>query len=91
MLDGPGWAAYANGDHLFIKRFYSNPDAMFPDFGCNLEMFTNAKMLEVESLSPLTTLDPGGTLTHEEEWSLHKGISFGNSDDDVDQGITSLL
>ncbi|MEX1277386.1 MAG: hypothetical protein WEE20_15735 [Bacteroidota bacterium] len=91
MLNGTGWAAYANGDHLFIKRFYSNPDAMFPDFGCNLEMFTNAKMLEVESLSPLTTLDPGGTLTHEEEWSLHKGITIGNSDKGIDQGITSLL
>lgn len=90
LLDGPGWAAYANGDHLFIKRFYSNPDAMFPDFGCNLEMFTNAKMLEVESLSPLTTLDPGGTLTHEEEWSLHRGIRFGNSDKDIDAAIKTL-
>ena len=91
MLDGPGWAAYANGDHLFIKRFYSNPDAMFPDFGCNVEIFTNAQMLEVESLSPLTTLDPGGTLTHEEEWSLHKGISFGNSDNEIDKTITSFF
>lgn len=45
---------------------------MYPDGGCSAEIFTNAEMLELETLSPLTELPPEGVLEHTEWWSLHR-------------------
>ncbi|MBI3578729.1 MAG: hypothetical protein HY089_04865, partial [Ignavibacteriales bacterium] len=77
-------------DRLFVKTFYSNPNEMYPDFGCNMEIFTNAKMLEVESLSPLATLEPGESITHEEHWHLFRGMNIGTSDDELDKIFVPL-
>ncbi|MCS7190113.1 MAG: DUF4380 domain-containing protein [Fimbriimonadales bacterium] len=67
-----GWMAYWRGETLFVKRYEYRPDAAYPDFGCNAEVFTNAAMLELETLSPLTELPPDGVLEHTERWSLHR-------------------
>lgn len=64
------WAAYAHEDRLFVKRFSFDESATLPDFGANVELFTNARMLEVESLGPLVHLPPGHTVTHTEHWTL---------------------
>lgn len=66
-----GWSAYHVADVCFIKRYPWAATAVYPDDGCNFEVFTNAKMLELESLGPLTTLGAGETLEHVEHWSLH--------------------
>ncbi|MHC4506228.1 MAG: hypothetical protein ACYTFI_23280 [Planctomycetota bacterium] len=42
-----GWAAYANGGRLFVKRFPFDARATYPDMGCNVETFTNADFLEL--------------------------------------------
>jgi len=57
---------------LFIKHFPFSPAdaAAYPDKGCNFETFTNARMLELESLAPLVSLRPGQTATHVERWEL---------------------
>jgi hypothetical protein len=72
ILNKQGWAAYYRNGELFIKRFDYLPGALYPDFGCNCELFTNAEMLEVETLSPMTLLQPDGVLEHTERWSLLK-------------------
>ena len=72
VLNRQGWMAYYLHGELFLKRFGYQPEATYPDFGCNCEVFTNAEMLELETLSPLTRLAPGATLEHIEHWSLHK-------------------
>ncbi|MCS7065703.1 MAG: DUF4380 domain-containing protein, partial [Fimbriimonadales bacterium] len=72
MLNRQGWMTYLLRGELFLKRFECLPEATYPDFGCNCEVFTNAEMLELETLSPLTRLEPGATLQHIERWSLHK-------------------
>lgn len=65
-----GYAAYANFGHLFIKRFDYHEGAAYPDLGCNFETFTNAEMLEVESVGPEVTLVPGESAELRESWSL---------------------
>lgn len=65
-----GYAAYANHGNLFIKRFDHQPDADYPDFGCNFETFTRQDMLEVESLGPMQSLESGGYAEHFETWYL---------------------
>jgi hypothetical protein len=74
-LVSDGWAAYHNGDRLFVKRFPFDPAAAYPDFGVNAELFTNHRMLEVESLGGLVDLEPGGSTGLTEHWYLLRGIS----------------
>ena len=65
-----GWVAYYNHDHLFVKRFFIDPLSVYPDNGCTVECYTNADMLEVESLGPLVLLEPGESTYHSERWYL---------------------
>ena len=66
----PGAVGYLNGGTLFIKRFPHRKEKRYPDFGSNYETFTNAEMLEMESLGPLVHLGPGETVEHVERWEL---------------------
>lgn len=72
MSNTLGWMAYWHGETLFVKRYRHARSAAYPDGGCNTEIFTNAEMLELETLSPLTELPPEGMLEHTEGWSLHR-------------------
>lgn len=77
-----GWAAYARGGHLFVKRYYPQQDATYPDFGVSFETYTNDWMLEIETLSPFTKLQPGETVEHVEEWELYNNVNI----KDIDEG-----
>ncbi len=65
-----GWCAYSLEGTVFLKRARFLPTAVYPDFGCNMEFFTNDEMLELETLGPLQRIPPGGEITHEEHWFL---------------------
>jgi hypothetical protein len=64
------WIAYVVGQSVFIKTFEFLEGENYPDGGCNFETFSNSEMLEIESLSPLKTLEPGEEITHIEHWSV---------------------
>lgn len=68
------WVAYLLPDALFVKTFTYEEGAVYPDFGCNFETFTNQEMLEIETLSPLVELQPGASVEHTERWYLLSGI-----------------
>lgn len=87
----PGWAAYINAGQLFLKRFHADARQSYPDFGCNCELFTNKKMLELESLSPLKTLSQGESILHEEDWLLKETVTFDDSEDSLRSGIEKLI
>ena len=70
-----GWVAVANHGCLFVKRFEHQPGADYPDWGCSVELFTNGDMLEAETLSPLTQLEPEATVEHVERWHLLEGVA----------------
>jgi hypothetical protein len=86
-----GWAAYHLNRHLFIKRFDYVEGARYPDYHSSLEVFSNNRMLELETLAPLVTLQPGATVTHEERWELHKDIELAFSEDDVRAKVEPLV
>jgi hypothetical protein len=44
----------------------------YPDMGCSFELFSNHEMLELETLSPIVSLDPGECVRHEEEWTVEQ-------------------
>ena len=64
------WIAYVLGETLYLKIFEYDPTAAYPDGGCNFETFTDSEMLEIESLGPLVTLQPGDSTDHHEIWHL---------------------
>ncbi len=85
-----GWAAYYLKGNLFIKRFDHVEGARYPDFNSSLEVFSNNRMLELETLAPLITLQPGAVVTHEERWELHRNIELAFSEEDVRAKVEPL-
>jgi len=78
-----GWAAYYLGGTLFAKRFELDKRAIYPDRNCNFETYTDEDILEIETLSPLTSLAPGGVLEATEEWELFTDLpEFDPQNDD---------
>jgi len=67
-----GWVAYQNGDVVFAKHFSYDPALPYPDRGSNFEIFTNVRIVELESLAPSLPLKPGGVAEHVEHWALNK-------------------
>ena len=68
LFNAEGWAAFAHGPDLFLKAYRPLPGE-FPDYGCNTQCFTDAAILELETLGPLRTLHPGDTAHHTEHWA----------------------
>ncbi len=48
-------------------------------------------MLEVESLGPLTKLQPGSAVEHREMWELHKSVAPVTDEALIDKGILPLV
>lgn len=87
------WAAYLLNGELFVKKTHAEgtPSA-YPDFGCSFETFTNADFLEMETLGPLTRLQPGHSATHTEHWTLHKNVHVARwTDDELDRVVLPLV
>lgn len=89
----PGWSCHVHQAGIFIKRFAWEPAARYPDLGCNCEIFTNYRMLEVETLGPLVTLDPGATVSHQEDWFVFPpdGEMLRSNDDELEGRLAPLL
>ena len=85
-----GWLAYLNKDLLFVKRFNYQPCCGYPDGGCSVEMYTNERMLELETLGPLTSLEPGESVKHVERWYLFADVTLEDeSEEAIDQAVRS--
>jgi hypothetical protein len=86
-----GWAAYLLGEQLFVKRFPYEPGALYPDYGCNFETYTAGNYIELESLAPLTRLEPGASAKHVERWFVFDGIEAGLTDAALEENIEPLV
>jgi len=62
-----------------VKRFPYIEGATYPDCGCNFETYTAGDFMEVETLAPLTKLQPNESVTHIEQWYLFnvEGVDAG--------------
>jgi hypothetical protein len=70
-----GWAAYLNGGTLYMKRFPHDPAGQYPDGGATIEIYSSAEFIEVEQLSPLTTINPGEEIVFPEDWWVFTNAS----------------
>jgi len=76
-----GWAAYHNGDNLFVKRYEHLQEGTYPDNGVSFETYTNELFLELETLGELKPVAPGETVKHTETWELYKADSLPYADE----------
>ena len=90
-LNPHGWMGYWYRDIFFCKRF-SQPEtaARYPDFGCNTETYCGDQFYELESLSPLYSLEPGETISHTEEWEIFSGQPHVSTVDEVVAAVRAL-
>lgn len=86
------WGAYLLGTDLFIKQYAANPSRPYPDMGASYETFTNNQFLEIETVGPLVDLQPGATVDHQEDWTLHRNVKIAAwTDAALDRVIPSRL
>lgn len=68
------WAAYLLNGEAFVKRTKADPTKTYPDFGCSFETFTNNEFLEIETLGPMTKVQPEQMVEQVEQWGLYKNV-----------------
>ncbi len=67
-----GWIGYWLDGTFFVKRFEVGTETKpYPDGGCNAESYFNDQFLELETLGPLTKLEPGESVFHAEIWEIY--------------------
>lgn len=76
LPEGRGY--YFNHDVLVSKKVSVQPAETYPDLNSVLEMYTNHRFLELESLSPLVDLHPNGQIIHEEFFQLYSAPNIKN-------------
>jgi len=84
--------AYLLNGELFVKKFAASSEEEYPDMGSSYETFTNERFLEIETLGPVRTLQPGESIDHVEEWSLHRPVAVDSWDDaELDRVLAPYL
>lgn len=78
-MNRAGWLAYRYKGVTFTKRWTPQPEQPHVDFGCNAEVYTNDRHIELETLGPLARLEPGEGVEHVEEWEVEIAAGFGRS------------
>jgi hypothetical protein len=80
LTNYPGWSAYWIEGVTFVKYAPVIRGATYSDLGCAFETFTNGKMIELETLGPLTKLAPDASTTHVEHWGVFDGLEKPGTD-----------
>ena len=78
-----GYACYFNHGQLVAKKFEYFYDVEYPNFGCNFESYTNEDFIEIESLTPLFTLEAGEVAVHTETWAIADNVKCPARDDEA--------
>lgn len=86
-----GWGAHLRQGHLFLKTFEYIEGANYPDYGCSLEMYTNDRILELETLGPLQRLAPGDVAEHVEHWFLFQGVEANENEESIARAVLPLV
>ena len=69
-----GWLGYGIDGILFVKRAVYQADRDYYDFQSSSECYCNADFLELETLGPIDTIQPGGSISHSETWEIYDNV-----------------
>jgi hypothetical protein len=66
------WLAYLRDGLVFVKRATVIQGAEYLDRGAAAQCYCSADFVELETLGPATTLQPGESTIHDEIWQLYE-------------------
>lgn len=66
----PGRIGYLIDRHLFIKEILPAGSGTYIDRGAVAQVFVEDSFCELESVGPVTSLDPGSSVSHREVWEV---------------------
>jgi hypothetical protein len=58
--------------------------------GSSSECYCNDKFLELETLAPITKIEPGASVTHTETWELYVNVDFPGDEDETEEMVKKL-
>jgi hypothetical protein len=90
IMNKQEWAAYLRDKTLFVKRFAYREGASYPDYGSNTEIFTAGSYMELETLAPLTRLEPQAFADHVERWNLFGDVDTGSTESSLDEALKPI-
>ena len=61
-----GSTAYVHQDHLFVKLTSSRRGSPYPDNNNSMEVYSDGKIIELETFGPLYKVTPGESIEHVE-------------------------
>jgi hypothetical protein len=85
-----GWMGYWLDGTLFVKRAPFEARAEYCDLGSSSECYSNHLFLELETLGPIGSLEPGASVEHTERWELYGDVDS-PEDEDVVQATVERL
>jgi len=86
-----GWGAYFTGNCMFVKFAPEQDGKQYPDYGSTFETYSDQFFTELESLGPLSTVNPDSEVLHEETWYLFDGIARPEDEEDIATRIEPLI
>jgi hypothetical protein len=66
-----GWVAHYREGLLLVKYSDHDESREYPDMGASGQVYSHADFTELETLGPLTNLEPGDVAEHHEDWAFH--------------------
>lgn len=85
-----GWLGYYQAKTLFIKKALYDPEAVYVDQGSSSECYCDARFLELETLGPISTIDPTESVTHREVWHVYDDVELTLSEEGVESLASEL-
>ena len=85
-----GWMAGCLDGEIFVKIYNYSPLAIYPDMGCNSEVYTDSSIIELETLNSLEIVSPQGFIEHIEYWFYFKDI-IKETEDSIDEKLLPLI
>jgi len=89
-MANPSWTAYWVDGFAFVKEF-QRMNGDYPDFGCSVEVYTQAQILELETLGPLQTLNPNCIISHTEIWKIFEIEELTATPEKIKRNLEPLL
>ena len=85
-----GWLAYWWNGTLFVKHADFDSQSDYFDFGSSSECYCNDQFLELETLAPISKVEPGACVSHVETWDLFRGVDRPRDEKDVQMLVQKL-
>jgi hypothetical protein len=89
-LNDRGWMGYYLDRTLFIKKAEFIPGGDYIDLGCSMECYCDVNCIELETTSPLTEVQPGGSASQTETWSVYPDVDLEIDEESIRSVIQSL-